>query len=55
MKACEARLAATSTRHAELLRGLKLHYPRTTPQRRRELQALRRKLNAPRPGQHRLP
>ena len=28
----------------ELLRGLKLHYPRTTPKRRRELQALRRRL-----------
>ena len=28
----------------ELLRGLKLHYPRATPKRRRELQALRRRL-----------
>ena len=30
----------------ELLGSLKLHYPRTTPERRRELQALRRKLAA---------
>jgi PPK2 family polyphosphate:nucleotide phosphotransferase len=66
MKAYEACLAATSTKHSpwyvvpaddkenarlivsaillELLRGLKLHYPRTTPERRRELQGLRRKL-----------
>ena len=68
MKAYEACLGATSTRHApwyvvpaddkenarlivsaillELLRSLGLRYPRASPERRRELQAIRRKLLA---------
>ena len=68
MKAYEACLGATSTRHApwyvvpaddkenarlivsaillELLRSLGLHYPRASPERRRELRTIRRKLVA---------